>query len=244
MQDSLKSANDYYDALRAKQADWKNGATEAIADYRDSAANMLEQTRGLFDDVFKGAEDAIVNFAMTGKASIKDMVNSIIADYIRMQARIAISAGLGWLQSTAATFFTQAHADGGYITGPGTGRSDSISARLSNGEFEINAAAVAQPGTRALLEHINGGGRVDSWRRFADGGFVGGAGGASAVAGGGVVQLGGIIVQGGGDGVAPAGALDLGKNIDRRMRQVASEEIAKANRQGGANWQIRNGTAR
>lgn len=241
MQDSLKAADDYYDALRSKQADWKNGATEAFADYRDSAANMLEQTKGLFGDVFKSAEDAIVNFAMTGKASIRDMVNSIISDYIRMQARTAISAGISWMQSAASSFFTAGHADGGYITGPGTGRSDSINARLSNGEFVVNAAAVAQPGMRAMLEHVNSG-RVDGWQRFADGGYVGGAAAASVASGGGTVQIGGVTVQGDTSN-APGGGVDLAKNIDRRIRQVALEEIVKANRQGGMNWRIRTGSA-
>ncbi|MFD3596233.1 hypothetical protein ACFWU5_26230 [Nocardia sp. NPDC058640] len=47
------------------------------------------------------------------------------------------------------------YADGGAVRGPGTGRSDSILARLSNGEFVVNAAATA--GALPLLEAINGG---------------------------------------------------------------------------------------
>ncbi|AZO77474.1 MULTISPECIES: hypothetical protein [unclassified Bosea (in: a-proteobacteria)] len=58
-------------------------------------------------------------------------------------------------------------ASGGYISGPGTGRSDSISARLSNGEYVINARATKQ--NRALLDAINSG----KIPRFADGGLVG-----------------------------------------------------------------------
>lgn len=58
-------------------------------------------------------------------------------------------------------------ASGGHVTGPGTGRSDSIPARLSNGEFVVNAAATRQ--NRALLEAINSG-RLPA---FADGGLVG-----------------------------------------------------------------------
>ena len=44
-------------------------------------------------------------------------------------------------------------ASGGYVSGPGTSTSDSISARLSNGEYVVNAAA-----TQAflpMLEQIN-----------------------------------------------------------------------------------------
>jgi len=44
--------------------------------------------------------------------------------------------------------------DGGKITGPGTGTSDSIPAYLSNGEFVINAASAEKFGY-ANLERIN-----------------------------------------------------------------------------------------
>ena len=46
--------------------------------------------------------------------------------------------------------------NGGYVSGPGTGRSDSIPARLSNGEFVVNAASTRQ--YLPLLEAINGNG--------------------------------------------------------------------------------------
>jgi tape measure domain-containing protein len=57
-------------------------------------------------------------------------------------------------------------ANGGNVRGPGTGRSDSILARLSNGEFVVNARATSE--NRSLLERINNG-----LPAFADGGFIG-----------------------------------------------------------------------
>lgn len=47
-------------------------------------------------------------------------------------------------------------ADGGYVSGPGSGRSDSIPAMLSNGEYVVNAQATSA--YRPLLESINSGG--------------------------------------------------------------------------------------
>ena len=67
-------------------------------------------------------------------------------------------------------------ASGGHVSGPGTGTSDSIPARLSDGEFVVNARATSQ--NRALLEAVNRGGVP----AFARGGPVGGnsyIGGAS-----------------------------------------------------------------
>lgn len=48
----------------------------------------------------------------------------------------------------------EAHAAGGYITGPGTGTSDSIPAWLSNGEYVINSSAVNRLG-RDFFDTIN-----------------------------------------------------------------------------------------
>jgi hypothetical protein len=66
-------------------------------------------------------------------------------------------------------------ADGGLIRGPGTSTSDSIPARLSNGEFVINAKAVRSVGP-AFLAAINSGrfeGAHAKVHRFAEGGLVG-----------------------------------------------------------------------
>ena len=63
----------------------------------------------------------------------------------------------------------QKFATGGYISGPGTGTSDSIPAYLSNGEYVINAAAVRKLGKRHL-DMLNRGIPIP---RFADGGMVG-----------------------------------------------------------------------
>jgi len=75
-------------------------------------------------------------------------------------------------------------AGGGLITGPGSGTSDSIPARLSAGEFVIRAAAVQEIGVPALAMMNRGlhipGIRGASLPRFAEGGLVtgGGYGGA------------------------------------------------------------------
>ncbi len=55
-------------------------------------------------------------------------------------------------------------AAGGLVTGPGTSTSDSIGARLSDGEYVVNAAAVAHYG-RAVFDAMNA-------RRMASGGIV------------------------------------------------------------------------
>ena len=66
-------------------------------------------------------------------------------------------------------------ADGGLVRGPGTGVSDSISARLSNGESVINARSTAQFGGLLSLINEAGGGKP-----FAGGGVAGSGGGMNA----------------------------------------------------------------
>jgi hypothetical protein len=63
----------------------------------------------------------------------------------------------------------QGHASGGYITGPGGPRDDKIPARLSNGEFVVNAQATSRH--RELLEAINSG-RAARPVGYAAGGVV------------------------------------------------------------------------
>lgn len=58
----------------------------------------------------------------------------------------------------AAFALIKGFSTGGYVSGSGTGTSDSIPARLSNGEFVINAQATKR--NRQLLEAINSGERI------------------------------------------------------------------------------------
>lgn len=61
----------------------------------------------------------------------------------------------------------QGFASGGHVRGPGSGTSDSILARLSNGEYVLRAAAVRKYGV-AMLDKLNG----LSMPGFASGGLV------------------------------------------------------------------------
>jgi lambda family phage tail tape measure protein len=73
--------------------EWSQGWKEAFMAYSDNASNAAEQARTYFDTFSRGAEDALVNFVRTGKLSFKDLANSLIADFARIQAKKAI-AGL------------------------------------------------------------------------------------------------------------------------------------------------------
>lgn len=114
-------------------------------------------------DIAQLGRDTETSFGkMTGNV---DAYQSHIFDQEIAQAQVDIAKASS---NIASGLFSglPGHATGGFISGPGTGTSDSILARLSDGEFVVNAQATAEH--RPLLEAINS--------RFATGGYVDPAG--------------------------------------------------------------------
>ena len=66
------------------------GWSEAFQTYRDAAYNAAEQSKTYFDTFTRGFEDAFVKMVQTGKLSFKDLANSLIADFARIQAKKAL----------------------------------------------------------------------------------------------------------------------------------------------------------
>lgn len=108
--DANKAATDQirqnYADVEAAQSDWTKGATSAWANYLDSARDIAGQTKSLFTNAFSSMEDAVVNFAMTGKLSFADFTKSILADMARIATRQASSALLSSLVGATASYFT------------------------------------------------------------------------------------------------------------------------------------------
>ncbi|MFC1219488.1 tape measure protein [Pasteurella multocida] len=134
-----------------------------------SAGNDLE--KAFKDGLTQGIQSSLMGLAqgtMTLRDAIKNLaltiVNSmaqIAAQQLAMQATSAIGGLFGAVGGTVTA------ATGGYITGPGTGTSDSIPARLSNGEYVIRAASVSRYGVD-FLHAINRG----QLRKYSTGGLV------------------------------------------------------------------------
>lgn len=100
---------------------------------------------------------------------------SQVSTAIQSELIPAISNASSALSNLASSLGTPSgHATGGYISGRGTGTSDSIPAMLSNGEFVIKASSVKKYGTN-FLNAVNDGSfsripvRVP---KFANGGIV------------------------------------------------------------------------
>jgi lambda family phage tail tape measure protein len=78
---------------------WSTGWEKAYKDYADNAGNAAKTAESVFKKSTQGMEDAIVNFAKTGKFEWKGFVNSILEELLRAQVRqlIAKTFGLGGL---------------------------------------------------------------------------------------------------------------------------------------------------
>lgn len=91
----------------------------------------------------------------TGVATARGISAAMSVPYPANLAAIAttIATILGGMTSAISTVKGAKFATGGYVSGPGTGTSDSISAKLSNGESVINAKSTAMFGP--LLSSLN-----------------------------------------------------------------------------------------
>ena len=137
---------------------------------------LTEAFTGIIDGS-KSAAQAFGDFGRSVLATIQKLLAQKLAESLfgnLFKAGTSTGSGLGSMISGLFNGF----AAGGYVSGPGTSTSDSIPARLSAGEFVVNARAVGRVGV-AFLDALNGvaaGPRVTAGRlAFAEGGFVAGA---------------------------------------------------------------------
>ncbi|MCF6267635.1 MAG: tape measure protein [Desulfuromusa sp.] len=83
------------EALIALDNTWQTALMDGLdelADYYDET--FSDRLTGTVFDAFSTMEDTIVDFVMTGKASFKDMVDSILADMVRLTIQQNISSPL------------------------------------------------------------------------------------------------------------------------------------------------------
>ena len=153
------------------------GLRIGLEEYAGQLPSVAQQINDTVQKTFQSAEDALLNFATTGKLNFSDLVDSILADLARIALRQAllgpISQALGSVLGGTFGGSTPGVStspnpvglqDGGLVTGPGGPRSDSILARLSNGEYVVNAAA-----TRANITLLHA---INSAPAFQSGGMV------------------------------------------------------------------------
>lgn len=184
-----------YDKIAEAQGNWRSGASSAFQNYLESARDVAGQTKSLFTNAFSSMEDAVANFAISGKFSFSDFTKSILADMARIATRQAASGLLSSIAGTAmgawfgggsaaASGSAGGASGGGFDFGLGSASSGmTYTPKFSSGgytgdggkyepagivhggEFVLRKEVVSQPGMLDFLKTLNA-------RGYADGGLV------------------------------------------------------------------------
>lgn len=163
--------------LDGAQAVWTaigQAATAVWATITGAAQSFFSWVAGAWQQVGQigsAVWDAIKSAASSAFNAILGVISPVINKLQELWGWISrIAGGLRDIASAGAGAASggeiAAGAGGGRVRGPGTSRSDSIAAWLSDGEYVINAAAVRKYGA-GLFDALNRG-----VFRFADGGMV------------------------------------------------------------------------
>jgi len=155
----------------------QDAAAKASRQAQEQVARANQEFNGAFSGAFKGFLSDLIHGTDAVKAlqsALLNLADSLMNQVVdRMFEGKQMLGGMGGGKGKmgglggASMFSMMGFAEGGHVKGPGTSKSDSIPAMLSDGEFVVNAASTQKH--RALLETINSG----KIARFADGGIVG-----------------------------------------------------------------------
>lgn len=128
------------------------GLREGFNDYLETVSNNAAQIKGLLTNAFKGAEDALVEFAMTGKLSIRDLASSVIKDLIRIQIQQNIMRPVtSFLSGVFGSFF------GSPSSGDMSWAANAMDARASGGPLNIGRATlVGEQGPEIIVPGSSG----------------------------------------------------------------------------------------
>ncbi len=154
--------------------DTAHAVWQGIVDKFTGVVNFVKELPGKITSAAKGMWDGI-------KDAFKSMINSLIDMWNGLADKMTFTVpDIPGVPRRGESVHPIPNiprlATGGRISGPGTGTSDSILARIANGEFITNAAATAR--NLPLLQAINSGAPlwelIRALPRFAGGGLAAG----------------------------------------------------------------------
>jgi len=262
LDDRLEMQERYYSDVDQAQGNWANGARSAFSTYLESAKDVAGQTKSLFTNAFSSMEDAIVNFALTGKLSFADFAKSIIADMARIAARQAASSALsslfGMAASAAGSYFGGAASAGstqaGYTSGTdfssyqakGGGWDGGVQFFKDGGAFTNSIvskpAAFGMAGGKTGIVGEAGPEAIMPLTRTAGGALgVRALGGGQSSSNNQVVIQQSFAVPEGQGGASDADSQAVAQAYAKSAKQGAQEQIAKDLRPGGQIWAAING---
>lgn len=145
-------------------------AIEAVTRTQELAAESAEELVAAHEKVARASEQVNQTFASAGKGFLADILAGTDATEALQSALMNLSGqlasmafdgifknllsgggaskggGAGWIGQLLGL------ADGGMVRGPGSGKSDSVLAMLSNGEYVVNASATAMKRSEPIAD--------------------------------------------------------------------------------------------
>ncbi len=140
------------------------GAIKGIKDFYESISNNAKNASEFVGNAFSSLQDDLSQFFQTGKLDFDKFKSAIVSGLADIAAKAVISTGVNFLGEVFPNLAfkdggpVQSFADGGQVSGAGGPRDDKILARLSDGEFVMNANAVSTFGSD-FFDALNSGKR-------------------------------------------------------------------------------------
>lgn len=129
------------------------GAIKGVKDYYQSISDNAANMGDFVGKTFTSLEGTLSDFFMTGKIDFGTFTDAIKRGLADLAAKAVITTGLNFL---GKIFPTLEFAEGGLVPGSGGPKADDVLARVSSGEYVVQASSVSKFG-RGFFDAINAG---------------------------------------------------------------------------------------
>lgn len=165
---------DFWTTLRTQAESFKNSLPSIKQSIGENLLGSLMSIGDIIGSSIARADGTLRGFFTSIAQGFRQMAQSIIGDLVRIliyKSLLSLFGSFaGGTAQTSGGFMgigTGGMAEGGLVRGPGTSKSDSVFARLSNGEFVMSAKSVKKLGVGFLnslnslkMPALSGGGTV------------------------------------------------------------------------------------
>ena len=102
MEESIKKQSKVAKKGYEESREWSRGWNKAMKEYVENATNAAKKAQDVFTTATQNMEEAIVQFAKTGKFEWKSFVSSIVEELLRQQVRELIAKTFGGMSAPAS----------------------------------------------------------------------------------------------------------------------------------------------
>lgn len=154
---NVETLEDVYGATKnageAAKETFGEGAIRGVREYFDTIKNHADNAAEFTGGAFRSLQDTLSEFFQTGNINFGSFVDSVKRGLADLAAKAVITTGLEFLGSV---FPSLQFAEGGIVPGSGGPKEDNILARLSSGEYVVQASSVNKFG-RGFFDELNAG---------------------------------------------------------------------------------------